>query len=92
MGSSSEISFAPPDDLTFQSLILFATRDQVPAFGAIIRTEDVRLTRAFENHRLENMPGGAEAVRKMFCDWQAGKPAQPWLYAKGDEYIVLQET
>ena len=75
-----EISFAPPDDLTFQSLILRATRDQVPAFGAVIRTEDVRLTRAFENHRPENMPGGAEVVRKMFSDWQAGKPAQPWLW------------
>ena len=86
-----EISFAPPDDLTFQSLILRATRDQVPAFGAVIRTEDVRLTRAFESHRPENMRGGAEVVRKMFSDWQAGKPTQPWLYAKGDEYIVADD-
>ena len=62
-----EISFAPLDDLTFQSLILRATRDQVPAFGAVIRTEDVRLARASENHRPENMPGGAEVVRQIVC-------------------------
>lgn len=86
-----EISFAPPDDLMFQSLILRATRNQVPVFGAVIRTDEVRLTRAFESHRPENMPGGAEVVRKMLLDWQAGKAAQPWLYAKGDEYIVADD-
>jgi len=37
------------------------------------------------------MPGGAEVVQQMFADWQLGKPAQPWLYEKGDEYIVADD-
>lgn len=86
-----EISFAPPDDVTFQSLILRAMRDQILVYGVVVRTDDVRVTRAFESHRPENMPGGNEVVQKMFADWQLGKPAQPWLYVRSDGYIVADD-
>lgn len=86
-----EISFAPPDDLAFQSLILRSQKDLVPVYGVVIRTNEVRLKRAFENHRPETLPGGAEVLQQMFLDWQAGKPVQPWLYVKNNEYTVADD-
>lgn len=86
-----EISFAPPDDLTFQSLILRATKNQVPVYGVVIQAEDVSFIRAYENHRPENLPGGADALRHMFQEWQVGKPTQPWLYVEDNKYVVADD-
>ena len=74
-----EISFAPPDDLNFQSLVLRASRGQIPVYGVVIATDEVRIVRAFDTHRPENLPGGNNVVRQMISAWQTGKVTQPWL-------------
>lgn len=86
-----EMRFAPPDDLTFQSLVLRAKKDLVPVYGVVMRTAEVCLKRAFESYRPEILPGGAEVLQQMFSNWQAGQPVQPWLYTKGSEYIVADD-
>lgn len=89
--TADSIHFAPPDDVHFQSLLLRASRDQIPVYGAVIETAKVSLIRAFDSHRPETMEGGQDVVRKMFSDWQNGQPTQPWLYAKDGSYVVADD-
>ena len=86
-----EISFAPPDDLNFQSLVLRASRGQIPVYGVVIATDEVRIVRAFDTHRPENLPGGNDVVRQMIAAWQTGKVTQPWLYAANGHYVVADD-
>ena len=86
-----DIIFAPPDDLTFQSLILRATKNQIPVYGVVIQTKYVSFVRAYENHRPENLPGGDDALRHMLQEWQVGKSAQPWLYVEDHKYVVADD-
>jgi hypothetical protein len=89
--TADNLHFAPPDDVHFQSLLLRASRGQIPVYGAVIETAKVRITRAFESHRPEDMQGGQEVVQQMFKDWQAGQPAQPWLYVRDGAYVVADD-
>jgi hypothetical protein len=89
--TADNLHFAPPDDLRFQSLLLRASRGQIPVYGAVIETAKVRIVRAFESHRPETMEGGPEVVQQMFRAWQAGQPAQPWLYVNDGCYIVADD-
>lgn len=85
------IHFAPPDDLLFQSLVIRASRGQIPVYGTVIETSKVSLKRSFNSHRPEDMEGGLEVVQQMFSDWQNNQPAQPWLYVKDGSYWVADD-
>ena len=88
---ADDITFAPPDDNLFQLLMERAVKGSVPVYGVVLESAKIRLRRTHPAHRPELTRVGAEAVAAMAAAWQRGNPIQPWLYAKGDHYIVADD-
>ncbi|HCE02884.1 MAG TPA: hypothetical protein DEQ98_06540 [Acidobacteria bacterium] len=83
--------FAPPEDVLFLAFVMRAAEGRTPVYGVALETDKVTLKRAFDSHRPERTEVGQEVLKQMMEDWRAGKHHQPWLYAKGDSYIVADD-
>lgn len=68
-----------------------AAADRSPVYWVVLDTGKVTLKRAFNSHRPEKTEVGQEILKQMVENWRAGNHAQPWLYAKGDCYIVADD-
>lgn len=88
---TDEITFAPPDDNEYQTLMLRALRGTLPVFGVAVETAKVVFVRAFPAHRPELTHVGAEIVETMRHNWQAGSPIRPWLWVRDGKYVVSDD-
>ena len=83
--------FEPPFDETFQELLAGALKGTVPVYGVVQELDKVTLQRAHPYFRPEMTEAGQRIVRGMAAAWNAGRPAQPWLYVRDDAYIVADD-
>ena len=83
--------FEPPFDETFQELLAGAVQGKVPVYGVVQELDKVSFKRAHSYFRPELTEEGQQVVRDMAAAWNAGRPAQPWLYVRDGAYIVADD-
>ena len=83
--------FEPPFDETFRELLAGAVKGTVPVYGVVLELEKVTLKRAHPYFRPEMTEEGQRIVRGMAEAWNAGRPAQPWLYVREGAYVVADD-
>lgn len=84
------MSLAPPDDLVFQYLLSeAATTGRIPVWGIVVSSE--RLVAFDPTFHPEDERDGSAIVAAIIREWNAGRPAQPWVYPRGDMFVVADD-
>lgn len=84
-------TFRPPPDPTYQTLIAYALAGDLPVYGAVIETAKTSVRRFDDRFRPENTIEGREVLESLMQDWKNGRPIQPWLYIRDDQYICADD-
>jgi hypothetical protein len=84
------IDFAPPPDPIFQHLLSEASiTGGIAVYGIVV--SPARLVPFDPMFRPETTADGQAVVKAIMANWQSGKPVQPWVYPRGDVFVVADD-
>lgn len=85
-----DMSPAPPDDLVFQYLLSeAAVTGRIAVWGIVVSA--ARLIAFNPTFRPEDIGKGPAIVAAIISQWAMGKPPQPWVYPRGDMFVVADD-
>jgi hypothetical protein len=83
-------SFLPPSDPVFQHLLSEAAVSGVVAVYGIVVSPG-RLVAFDPTFQPEKTEQGAKIVEAIISAWRNGRPVQPWVYPRGDVFVVSDD-